>query len=48
MSGTDTQQLTPFVVETMMPVRGIYPPGSSGPRDAKLYLQRWKSENGFD
>ncbi|KAI7777709.1 hypothetical protein LA080_003130 [Diaporthe eres] len=50
-AGLDTFKLTPFVTENVRAKSGMetyreY--GMEGPRSPKLYLDRWKSENGLD
>ncbi|KAL1841649.1 hypothetical protein VTJ49DRAFT_6755 [Mycothermus thermophilus] len=44
----DGFKLTPFVTRKMEPTRGIYEGYKDGPKDPKLYLARWKAENGLD
>ncbi|KAK7736578.1 hypothetical protein SLS53_007010 [Cytospora paraplurivora] len=49
--GLSTFKLTPFVTENVRPKSGMesyreY--GPDGPRSPKLYLDRWKAENGMD
>ncbi|KAI5779313.1 mitochondrial ribosomal protein L27-domain-containing protein [Geopyxis carbonaria] len=38
-------ELTPFVTNKMKPTRGQYEPGEQ-PIQGKVYLNRWKAENG--
>lgn len=42
------QKLTPFVTNNMPATRGVHAGDKAGPRNAKLYLSRWKTENGLD
>ncbi|KAI0026248.1 mitochondrial ribosomal protein L27-domain-containing protein [Xylariomycetidae sp. FL0641] len=44
----DEFKLTPFVTKRAEAPRGIYEGYKLGPKDPKLYLQRWKDENGLN
>jgi hypothetical protein len=41
-------QLTPFITNKMAKTRGEYVGYEGGAQDPKLYLERWKDENGQD
>ncbi|KAH7367538.1 hypothetical protein B0T11DRAFT_325802 [Plectosphaerella cucumerina] len=40
-------KLTPFVTETIRPMRGKYE-SKAGPKDPAVYLENWKYMNGTD
>ncbi|KAK1969354.1 hypothetical protein LY78DRAFT_654186 [Colletotrichum sublineola] len=45
--GLNSTKLTPFVSDTIRPLKGTYP-SKEGPRDPQLYLDTWKQQNGVD
>jgi len=47
-AAADPPQLTPFVSQTVRPVRGFYDGNFAGPRDPQAYLDKWKDQNGID